>query len=1386
MNRHAPYSNRFRCLKVVCFIVFVHVFGLQGVSAANLLTVDFETANSGYSPSYTSGSGPTDIFNRTNTSLGGNSSWKWAVEDKGSDGTITLDAIDISSVSDFTFSVDMLTPNSEDWDTSDEVLITYSVDGGGDQNLMWIQSRPDGDAYNAPAALDLGFDGDGDSGQELPAISDNFGAGVGSNFETFSTGSIAVSGNSLVIKIEFIGLTSTAEGIYMDNFVVNGTVAASNDTDSSVSDTGSQPVGASISSLLDTPGEAFDVFEFRIEDAGSGDGVVTSLTNIRIKPGSNNTADWTDAIAGVTLDDGSPVTIDSMDITDAYIDIVISAGDLEVSDGGSDDVMLAVYFTSSGNLNEGDVLEFMIDADDHGWDAAGAGSDFESTLSGGDFDSNNFTINVVGTALSFSQQPTNVGLNENFSPSVVVAISDVNGNPDTGASDAISLSTSHSGGFSAGTTSKTATSGTATFGDIQYNAAESGVTITASASGFSDVASDSFNVTNFDYDNPTALSPGDVAIVSYACGNDAPNYDGFSAMLLANVGAGTEIYFTDHGWTGSSWRANEGVVKYTVPAGGHEAGKVIQLYGTTSYTSGTSYPNNWSHVTGSLAPNTSSDSIIAFQCDNANSTDGNASTSDYNDVPNTTFLGALQHKSSWDSGSTATDQCANPFSGGDSQYGLTVRMGSATDNQVYNMVRTLDNGTKQDVWNSLNEGSGADNRTNWNGSSSYIPSSATMKTNSATLVAGTSATLNGAADTVDAGSDNDTNVFFVWGTDAELDSGAETTVAASPTTITGTASNNNDDAGDIAGEEFSEALSGLTPGTTYYFRAKGVKNNGSIDIISYGAILSFSTPVAADYTVSTSAATVSEDGSTVTESFTVVLDAQPSSNVKFDLTVGDTTEVSIDKPSLTFTNANWDTPQTVTITGVDDDIIDGDIVSNITISIDDANSDDNFDALADETIAVTTTDDDSAGFTVSIAALNVAENGGTNTFTVVLDTEPSSDVVFSVTSSDTGEATVSPATLTFTPVNWDTPQTITATGVNDSDANGDDSASITVSVIDALSDDSFDPLADQSVAITVVNDDVPSTLSVLPATSMQGTQFDANWTSATGATSYELDVDDSSDFSSTVFSADVGNVTSRTVTGLTAGTTYYYRVRPVNGAGSGADSDTALVYRMIVYAKDTSGSTVFDNYQGLRTGGSYTLDELFGGSLADVNDAFESTNGADCTTVILVDSAGGTTFYYYHSTNDQWEEVGDGSHADQGAVALSQGQGFIIRSKEASDFTLYMSGVLRSGAATVIIQEGYNLVSTGLSSDVALSALGIEGDVTESNYPGETDWVGLIDSASGTVSTFFYSNVFGGGAKWLNAGYTDATGSDVVTTGNAFWIYRSSGDGTYNWSLPTE
>ena len=83
-------------------------------------------------------------------------------------------------------------------------------------------------------------------------------------------------------------------------------------------------------------------------------------------------------------------------------------------------------------------------------------------------------------------------------------------------------------------------------------------------------------------------------------------------------------------------------------------------------------------------------------------------------------------------------------------------------------------------------------------------------------------------------------------------------------------------------------------------------------------------------------------------------------------------------------------------------------------------------------MSVTVTDDD--GMTFSRQSVTVAEAGGSATYTVRLQTQPAGNVTVTVASSSA--AAVTPESLTFTPSNWNAPQTVTVTGVDDDLDNG--------------------------------------------------------------------------------------------------------------------------------------------------------------------------------------------------------------------------------------------------------------------------------------------------------------------------------------------------------------
>lgn len=185
----------------------------------------------------------------------------------------------------------------------------------------------------------------------------------------------------------------------------------------------------------------------------------------------------------------------------------------------------------------------------------------------------------------------------------------------------------------------------------------------------------------------------------------------------------------------------------------------------------------------------------------------------------------------------------------------------------------------------------------------------------------------------------------------------------------------------------------------------------------------------------TSGLTTSEDGASAT--FTVALDSQPTADVTINVSSGDTTEGAVNTSAMTFTPSNWNIAQTVTVTGVNDDVDDGDVAYMI-VTAPASSADPGYSGLDAADVSAVNTDNDTAGFTVSpISGLTTTEAGGTASFTVKLNSQPTANVTINVSSSDTTEGTANVSALTFTPVNWNTLQTVTVRGVDDTVRDGD-------------------------------------------------------------------------------------------------------------------------------------------------------------------------------------------------------------------------------------------------------------------------------------------------------------------------------------------------------------
>ena len=173
--------------------------------------------------------------------------------------------------------------------------------------------------------------------------------------------------------------------------------------------------------------------------------------------------------------------------------------------------------------------------------------------------------------------------------------------------------------------------------------------------------------------------------------------------------------------------------------------------------------------------------------------------------------------------------------------------------------------------------------------------------------------------------------------------------------------------------------------------------------------------------------------------FTVWLATQPLAPVLVLVSSDDDGAAAVGPASLSFTAADWHVPRTVTVTGVlDADNTDESVVASLLAS----SGDGDYEGPT-ASVAVTVSDINEVGLVVSPVSVSFAEDSAA-TFTVWLATQPLAPVLVSVSSEDTGAVTVLPASLAFTATDWWSPQTVTVTGVSDTDSD-DESVVVTLS-----------------------------------------------------------------------------------------------------------------------------------------------------------------------------------------------------------------------------------------------------------------------------------------------------------------------------------------------------
>ncbi len=182
--------------------------------------------------------------------------------------------------------------------------------------------------------------------------------------------------------------------------------------------------------------------------------------------------------------------------------------------------------------------------------------------------------------------------------------------------------------------------------------------------------------------------------------------------------------------------------------------------------------------------------------------------------------------------------------------------------------------------------------------------------------------------------------------------------------------------------------------------------------------------------------------------------------------------ISVSPSILTFTTANYATPQTITITitPVDNNIVDG--TKNVSITYTISSSDTDYNSISVTPTSVSVTDNDST-YSLTPSSISMAESTA-STYTLAFSgAVPTSDVTVAISSSNSSIVSVSPSTLTFTSANYATPQTVTVNAVNNSSYDGTRTAQISHTVTSV--DSTYNNYSISNVGVTVADDEqIPS------------------------------------------------------------------------------------------------------------------------------------------------------------------------------------------------------------------------------------------------------------------------------------------------------------------------
>ena len=413
------------------------------------------------------------------------------------------------------------------------------------------------------------------------------------------------------------------------------------------------------------------------------------------------------------------------------------------------------------------------------------------------------------------------------------------------------------------------------------------------------------------------------------------------------------------------------------------------------------------------------------------------------------------------------------------------------------------------------------------------------------------------------------------------------------------------------------------------------------------------------------------EGSSVT--VTVKLDADPERTVAIPLSAtyeGGTSSADFMGIPVSVSFDTGDRSKTFSVT-TRDDFIDND-AKKAEISFGASLPDRVAEDTVNETV-ISVTDNETRGVTVFPTTLTIEEDE-TGTYTLHLDSEPTGDVTLTINApTDSDEASSDPTSLTFTPGDWYTDQTVTITALDDELDESSETATFTHS----LSGADYGSTTAVDVVVTITDNDETPVITgsatpnfaefeydadaaafdktVATYTATDGDMDDVTW-SLSGADSGLLSITENSDGKGVLSFNDPPDYENPTDSG--SGNNYEFTVEASDGTNTGTRDVTVTVTPV------NERPTLTDTYNAVLSyetryyevaSGNDLIQAIVVGTDPESDDITWSLGGADKDDFIAIVSSNGTGIVF--SNQPDYEQPTDADEDNTYNVILKASDG---------------------------------------------------------------------------------------------------------------------------------